>query len=142
MAHDGALAGLSGTLHEGVASLAPDSPAVYGTSRKRDWRGAWTALRTLLADSDDTEQAFTIMRALNADTPARQYLKLLKSPGGGGIAYRRTELSELFSDPAWLASLKPGTVGAAYRAFLDQTGYTAKGLAEVSRADQAADERA
>jgi ubiquinone biosynthesis protein COQ4 len=127
-----------------LAPLQPDAlpaPApVYGTSRKRDWKGAWRALRTLLADSDDTHQAFLIMRALNADTPARQYRKLLGSPGGGRIAYQRLELSELFSQPGFIESFEPGTVGAAYRDFLGRTGYTAMGLADVSGAQEMQDE--
>lgn len=131
-----------------MATLAPlpsnaaatDAPAVYGTSRKRDWAGAWRALRTLLADSDDTHQAFLIMRALNADTPARQYRKLLETPGGGRIAYKRTELSELFSQPGFLSGFASGTVGAAYRDFLGRTGYTAMGLADVSGAQELQDE--
>lgn len=132
-----------------MATLAPvldvqpaetEAAIVYGTSARRDWRTAWRALRTLLADSHDTVQAFIIMRALNADTPARQYRKLLETPGGGRIAYRRTELSERFSEPGFVAGFKPGTVGAAYREFLGRTGYTAAGLAEVSGAQDKADE--
>jgi ubiquinone biosynthesis protein COQ4 len=130
-----------------MASLAPaptaastETPIVYGTSRRRDWKSAYAALRKLLADSDDTHQAFLIMRALNADTPARQYRKLLETPGGGRIAYRRTELSERFSEPGILASFKTGTVGAAYREFLGRTGYTAMGLADVSGAQERQDE--
>jgi ubiquinone biosynthesis protein COQ4 len=115
-------------------------PPVYGTSSRRDWKAAFTALRRLLADSDDTVQAFLIMRALNADTPARQYRKLLEAPGGGRIAYRRTELSQLWSDPRVVASFPDGSVGAAYRAFLARTGYTAAGLAEVSGANDVSDE--
>jgi len=128
-----------------MATLAPSPPAtadapVYGTSSRRDWKSAWAALRKLLADSDDTVQAFLIMRALNADTPARQYRKLLETPGGGRIAYRRTELATLFSDPAYVASFAPGTVGAAYRDFLHRTGYSATGLADVSGAQEMQDE--
>ncbi len=125
-----------------VAQLQPEiaQAPVYGTSSRRDWKSAWVALRKLLADSDDTHQAFLIMRALNADTPARQYKRLLGTPGGGRIAYHRTELSELFSDPAFIASFKPGTVGAVYRAFLGRTGYTAMGLADVSGAQAVQDE--
>lgn len=107
---------------------------VYGTSSRRDWKAAWVALRKLLADSNDTVQAFRIMRALNADTPAKQYAKLLRTPGGGRIAYRRVELSQRFSDPEFVASFAPGTVGAAYRDFLNRTGYSPMGLAEVSEA--------
>ncbi len=121
--------------------VAAEAPPVYGTSAKRDWKTAWAALRKLLRDSDDTVQAFLIMRALNADTPARQYRRLLATPGGGRIAYRRTELSERFGEPGFVTSFAPGTVGAAYRDFLGATGYTAQGLADVSGAAHVEEER-
>ncbi len=102
---------------------------------RRDWRGAWTALRRLLANGDDTVQVFRIMRALNADTSHRNYARLLRTPGGGRIAYARVELADLFSDRAWLDALPAGSVGATYRAFLDRTGFSAQGLADISYAD-------
>jgi ubiquinone biosynthesis protein COQ4 len=102
---------------------------------RRDWGTALTALRRLLANGDDTVQVFRIMRALNGDTAARNYQRLLTTPDGGRIAYRRTELAEKFSDRAWIDSLPAGSVGAAYRDFLDRTGYSAQGLADVSYAD-------
>lgn len=118
--------------------MAPPRPAplpVPGTNTRRDWKGALTALRKLLRDGNDTVQVFRIMRALNANNSAINYHRLLRTPGGGRIAYRRTELAELFSNPDYIASFRPGTVGAAYRDFLNRTGYSAKGLAEVSMAD-------
>lgn len=102
---------------------------------RRDWKAAWVALRALLRNGDDTVQVFRIMRALNADVSARNYHRLIEAPGGGRIAYRRRELAELFSDPAYIASFAPGTVGAAYRDFLARTGYSAMGLAEVATSD-------
>ncbi|NNM78258.1 ubiquinone biosynthesis protein [Sphingomonas sp. ID1715] len=120
------------------AEFAPPKPAelpVPFMNTRRDWKAALVALRKLLADGNDTVQVFRIMRALNAGNGARNYHKLLEAPGGGRIAYRRTELAELFSDPAFIASFKPGTVGAAYRDFLNRTGYSAMGLAEVANSD-------
>jgi ubiquinone biosynthesis protein COQ4 len=114
---------------------SPESLPVPGLGARRDWKAAWVALRKLLANGDDTVQVFRIMRALNADNGARNYHRLLAYPGGGRIAYRQTELAELFSRRDYIAGFKPGTVGAAYRDFLDRTGYSAMGLAEVSQAD-------
>jgi ubiquinone biosynthesis protein COQ4 len=108
---------------------------IPGLGTRRDWRSAWVALRKLLANGDDTVQVFRIMRALNADTVARNYHKLLEQPGGGRIAYRRTEMAELLSRRDFVDAFQPGTYGAAYRDFLDRTGYSAMGLAEVSNAD-------
>lgn len=102
---------------------------------RRDWKTAWVALRELMANGDDTVQVFRIMRALNADTSHKNYRKLLGSAEGGRLAYHQVELSERFSDRAWLDTLPEGTVGATYRAFLDRTGFSAKGLADISYAD-------
>ncbi len=98
---------------------------------RRDWPGAFRAMRKLLGDPNDTHSVFRIMAALNAGTAAKNYRRLLRSAEGGRIAYRRPELIEHLRDRAWLAQFAPGTVGAAYRAFLDKTGYSADGLKAV-----------
>lgn len=108
-------------------------PPLPGTSGRRDWRTAFDAIRKLLANGDDTEQVFRIMRALNVGNGPQNYARLLATGDGGRIAYEQVELAERFSDPAFVASFAPGTVGAAYRRFLESTGYSADGLVEVSR---------
>src|SRR3569832_249794 len=100
---------------------------------KRDWRGAFRAVKTLLADPDDTVQVFRIMAALNAGTSAKNYRRLISTPEGGRIAYARVELVSKLTDGAWLSQFAPGTVGAAYRNFLEKTGYSADGLEAVSK---------
>jgi ubiquinone biosynthesis protein COQ4 len=102
------------------------------TTAKRDWRGAMRAVNALLADPNDTVQVFRIMAALNAGTAERNYRRLLSTPEGGRIAYARVELVEQLMDKTWLAQFAPGTVGATYRAFLERTGFSANGLADVS----------
>jgi ubiquinone biosynthesis protein COQ4 len=104
-------------------------------SCRRDWGGAFKALRRLLADPDDTAQVFRIMRALNGDTAKTGYLRLIARPAGGRIAYERVELAERLSDPAVVAGFPEGSVGAAYAEFLRKTGYSAQGMAAVSRSD-------
>ncbi|MDP5279354.1 Coq4 family protein [Sphingomonas sp. DG1-23] len=103
-----------------------------GIPMKREWGTALSALRRLLANGDDTEQVFRIMRALNGDVTQKNYRKLLTVPGGGKLAYRRLELAERLSDRRWVDGFASDTVGGTYRSFLDATGYSAKGLAEVS----------
>ncbi len=104
---------------------------------RRNLRRAASALRKLLANGDDTTQVFVIMRALNGDLGPKHFRRLLATPGGARLAYQRVELADRFSDPAFIASFAPGTVGAAYRAFLEETGYTAAGLADISNLDGA-----
>lgn len=110
-------------------------PPFPGTTGRRAWRAAYDALRKLLANGDDTTQVFRIMRALNVGDTAAAYGRLLATDAGGRIAYERTELAQRFSDRAWVDGFAAGTVGAAYRDFLDTTGYSADGLVEVSRVE-------
>ena len=108
-------------------------PPFPGTSGQRDWRTAWDAIRKLMANGDDTTQVFRIMRALNVGNAPMNYARLLGTAQGGRLAYDRVELAERFSDHAFVARFAAGTVGAAYREFLETTGYSADGLVEVSK---------
>ncbi|SPA49206.1 Coq4 family protein [Cupriavidus taiwanensis] len=103
---------------------------------KQDAFAAFRAVRKLMADGNDTEQVFRIMRALNGPSMPRNFRRLLATHDGRRMVYQRIELAERLSDPAYVAGFAPGTVGAAYRAFLEQTGYSADGLAKVSNLDQ------
>jgi ubiquinone biosynthesis protein COQ4 len=117
-----------------IAAMANDITTL-DVSQRRDWRGAFAALRRLLGNTGDTEQVFRIMRALNAGSVKVGYERLLSTRDGGRIAYRRVELATLFSKPDYVAGFAPSTVGAAYAAFLDETGYSAEGLAAISQAE-------
>jgi len=108
-------------------------PPFPGTSGHRDWPTAFGAVRRLLANGDDTAQVFRIMKALNVGNTERNLARLLATETGGRLAYERVELARRFGDQAWIAQFAPGTVGDAYRRFLATTGYSAGGLAEVSR---------
>ncbi|GAA0669796.1 ubiquinone biosynthesis protein COQ4 [Sphingomonas insulae] len=110
-------------------------PPFPGTTGRRAWRTAFDALRKLLANGDDTTQVFRIMRSLNVGDTANGYSRLIATGEGGRIAYERVELAQRFSERAWVDGFAAGTVGAAYRDFLDTTGYSADGLVEVSRLD-------
>jgi len=120
------------TLTDAMARPTPqDAPPAARPGRQ--WGAALKALRRLFADKEDTGQVFEIMRALNGDSTARNYDRLLQTPQGGRIAYERAELAPRLMDDAWLDSFAPGTVGAAYRHFIRSENLSAEGLAEVSR---------
>jgi ubiquinone biosynthesis protein COQ4 len=120
------------------ATAAADTaaaPAIFAEKPRRDWGAAFRAVRVLLADPDDTIQVFRIMAALNAGTSVKNYKRLLRTEQGGRIAYARVELVNLLTGREWLGRFAPGTVGAAYRSFLDNTGFSAGGLADISNAE-------
>ncbi|MEZ0242903.1 MAG: Coq4 family protein [Sphingomonas sp.] len=120
-----------------MATQPAPAPFNPGVPMKREWGTAFSALRKLLANGDDTHQVFRIMRALNGDVTQRSYRKLLTMPGGGRLAYEHVELAELLTNREWIDSFAEGSVGAAYRDFLDATGYSADGLVEISMAEGA-----
>lgn len=94
---------------------------------------ALRALLRLFKNKEDTSQVFEIMRALSGNSVPRGYHRLVSSPQGGAIAYRRQELAEVLSDHAYLASLPEGSVGRTYLAFITRENISAQGLAEESR---------
>lgn len=112
-----------------------EATALSTATYKRDWKTAFAAVRKLLADPNDTVQVFRIMQSLNGASAKAGYNRLVATPEGGRMAYNRVELVEKLMDRAWVDSFQPGTVGSAYRDFLDRTGYSASGLAEVSNQD-------
>lgn len=91
------------------------------------------AFRKLIANKEDTTQVFEIMQALTGRAVSRGYERLLRTPGGGELAWRREELAKIFDDPSWTADLPAGSVGAAYRAFMGEERLTARGLVEENR---------
>jgi len=117
-----------------LQSARPEGTSARVATRK-DWRTALVSTRKLLADANDTAQVFRIMRALNTSSNRAGYERLLSDVEGGRIAYRRTELAPLLCDPAFVGHFPDRSVGAAYARFLARTGFTADGLAEVSRSD-------
>ena len=113
--------------------MAATLPPFPGTTGKRDWRTAFGAIRKLLANGDDTTQVFRIMRALNVGATPKSYARFIATEEGGRMAYERVELAKVFAQPGYAQQFAPGTVGAAYAHFLESTGYSADGLAEVSK---------
>ena len=107
------------------------APPFPGTTGRRDWKTAFDAIKKLLANGDDTTQVFRIMRALNVGNAPMNYAKFIATAEGGRMAYERHELAQIFSQPGYARQFAPGTVGAAYNHFLESTGYSADGLAEV-----------
>lgn len=113
-------------------ALSDRNPTRSTSSRLQPGR-ALRAMRRLVADKDDTEQVFEIMNALSGRSPDWGYARMLTTPEGGVQAYRRVELADHLQDRVWLAQFAPGSVGAAYLAFIDAEDFSAYGLADESR---------
>ena len=124
---------MSPILGEPLTALDPLSAEGVYLGRKLQPLRAVRAFRRLVADKEDTTQVFEIMESLTGRSIPWGLRKLLRSPGGARLAYQRAELNEKLNDRAWLAQFEPGTVGAAYRAFMEAENLSAEGLAMQSR---------
>lgn len=98
-----------------------------------DFKAAFGAIRKLIADKEDTQQVFIIMRSLSGRSVPNGYGRLLKTPEGGRIAYRARELQPILDDHAALRRLPEGSVGRAYLAFVESENLSAEGLAAESQ---------
>ena len=59
-------------------TMTPPTASAVLARPRRNWGAALKALRRLLSDKEDTGQVFEIMRALNGDSNARNYARLLQ----------------------------------------------------------------
>jgi len=84
---------------------------------------ALRAMRTLLADPDDTAQVFRIVRALTGST-------------GSIVLGEKRDLLPVLQNRERLRGLPEGTLGREYARFLDREGISAEGLVEASNEDQ------
>ena len=97
---------------------------------------ALRAMRTLLADPDDTAQVFHIVRALTGSSFERLYQRVLAHPTGRIVLDEKRNLLPVLQDRDRLRALPEGTLGREYARFLDREGISAEGLVEASNEDQ------
>ncbi len=114
------------------AATASKRPVTHARHRTRDWGRAARAFRALMRDKEDTAQVFAITHALDGDACKVDYVRLLSMPEGGRIAYERVELADKFMDDEWRATFPPGSVGAAYVAFLETHHFSVAGMIDES----------
>jgi ubiquinone biosynthesis protein COQ4 len=100
-------------------------------------REAWTALRALLANPEQTEHVFTIVRALSGRTLLRGYNRFARTDTGRAVLAEERELIAALRDRDALRSLPEGSLGRRYLAFVESENLTADGLVEASEGDDA-----
>lgn len=97
---------------------------------------AWRAMRTLLADPDDTAQVFHIVRALSGNSFEHLYQRTLADPSGARILDERRDILPILQNREALRALPDGTLGHEYARFLDDEGLSADGLVEASEEEE------
>ena len=97
---------------------------------------ALRAMRTLLANPDDTAQVFHIVRALSGNSFEHLYQRTMADPSGARMLNERRDILPLLKDREGLRALPEGTLGREYARFLDEEGLSADGLVEASEEEE------
>ena len=86
--------------------------------------------RNLVADKEDTEQVFHIIRNLSGKALLRDVNRFVNSDAGKARIKKRLFLPPLLDDHAEILKLPKNSVGHAYVKFMESEGLTAAGLVE------------
>lgn len=99
-------------------------------------RDAWVALQALLANPEETEHVFTIVRALSGKTLLRGYNRFTATPTGRRILAEERNLLTVLSDREALGRLPEGSLGRHYLDFVESEQLSADGLVDASAREQ------
>jgi ubiquinone biosynthesis protein COQ4 len=100
-------------------------------------REAWGALKALLANPEETQHVFTIVRALSGKTLLRGYNRFTGTQTGRAVLEEQRDLIAVLDNRPLLRSLPEGSLGRHYLAFVEREELTADGLVEASLAEGA-----
>jgi len=95
-------------------------------------REAFTALKSLLANPEETEHVFTIVRALSGKTLLKGYNRFTATPMGRRILEEDRDLIAVLQDREHLRTLPEGSLGRHYLEFVERENLTADGLVAAS----------
>ncbi|MBW2290299.1 MAG: hypothetical protein JRG80_09720 [Deltaproteobacteria bacterium] len=93
---------------------------------------AQRAMRSLLADPDDTEKAFRVIGALSGNSTGRALAKFRRLPVGVRVLRDRTRMLDLIADTERMAAMPEASLGAAVRDFYATEQISAQGLVTAS----------
>ncbi|HEX4874722.1 MAG TPA: Coq4 family protein, partial [Sphingorhabdus sp.] len=86
--------------------------------------------RKLIADKEDTEQVFHIIRALSGNSFTKRAREFWSSSMGKSLLAEPQNLVEILDNHKSLRKLPMGTVAHAYCDFMEKEGLTAQGLVD------------
>jgi ubiquinone biosynthesis protein COQ4 len=92
------------------------------------------AVRRLLADPEDTQQVFLILRAMRGRSGIRLFRRFQNSDTGARILGERRGLFTTLSNSKALAALPAGSLGHTYQGFMAEENLSPEGLVAPSQA--------
>lgn len=116
-----------------ASSRFADRPRIPAEERyRRRWGDAFRALRKLLADPEDTQQAFHIIEALSGDSLVKLHARIRKTDAGRSLLAEQPQLLPLLMDRQALRRLPANSLGHAYLRFVESENITPDGLISAS----------
>ena len=103
-----------------------------------EWRRAWRAMRRLMSNPEETEQAFETISALSGRDFERVFQRFVADPEGRAMFLARPSLLAALADRGALRALPAGSFGREYAAFMDAAGLDAQGLVDAEQKSEAA----
>ena len=95
------------------------------------------ALRALIANPEDTERVFVILRALSGNSIADGAARFCATETGARVLREQRSLLATLCDRDALRPLPAGSLGREYVEFVERAGITADGLVAASEGDNA-----
>jgi ubiquinone biosynthesis protein COQ4 len=120
-----------------AATVVPFTVPPPPTPPTIEWRRAWRAMRRLMANPEETEQAFEAISALSGHDFERLFQRFVAHPDGRALYLARPSLLDALSDRAALRALPAGSFGRAYAEFMDAAGLDAQGLVDAELKSEA-----
>ena len=103
------------------------------TAPRTEWRRALRALRILIRDSNQTDQAFVFLQTAGGRNAARVNARFRSDPRGARLLAERPSLAAALSDRTMLASLPARSFGRAYLDFVERNEFDPVGLADIRK---------
>jgi ubiquinone biosynthesis protein COQ4 len=114
----------------------PSFETRFARRRRRprpQWLRALRALRRLLDDASQTQNAFEVVAALDPDFSERGLEAMLAHPEGRRLFAQRPSLLDHLADRSALARLLDGSLGRAYLAHIERWGLEPGKLVAIGR---------
>ena len=96
---------------------------------------AWRALRRLIADPEQTQEVFTVIRALSGPALENGLARFSETEVGQRVLAEDIDLLDTLMDREKLATLPQSSLGQKYLSFVTSENISADGLVEASEED-------
>ena len=96
---------------------------------------AWRALRRLIADPEQTQEVFTVIRALSGPALENGLARFNETEVGQRVLAEEIDLLDTLLDREALATLPHSSLGQQYLSFVTRENISADGLVDASEED-------